>query len=89
LLQGNRVRLLWAMQRDDLYMGRPPYALNRNPIERLCNIMHIWFTHDQLFATFNQYTEANLGFFRMVLLESWIDFRDTISDNFWLISFNE
>ena len=36
----------------------PPYAPHLNPIERLWSVMHKWVTHNQHYATFNQFTEA-------------------------------
>jgi hypothetical protein len=33
------------------------------------------------YATFNQFTEAILGFFRQTLPDNWQEFRDTVSDN--------
>jgi hypothetical protein len=43
-------------------------------------------THNQHYATFNQFTEAILGFFRQTLPANWNDFRDTVSDNFRVVS---
>lgn len=40
----------------------PSYAPHLNPIERLWGVMHKWVTHNQHYATFNQFTEAILGF---------------------------
>jgi transposase len=64
----------------------PPYAPHLNPIERLWSVMHKWVTHNQHYTTFNQFTEAILGFFRNVLPDKWEDFRDTVTDNFRVIS---
>ena len=67
----------------------PPYAPHLNPIERLWGVMHKWVTHNQHYATFNQFTEAILGFFRNVLPDKWKDFRDTVTDNFRVVSLKE
>ena len=67
----------------------PPYAPHLNPIERLWGVMHKWVTHNQHYATFNQFTEAILGFFRNVLPDKWEDFRDTVTDNFRVVSLKE
>ena len=64
----------------------PAYAPHLNPIERLWGIMHKWVTHNRHYPTFNQFTEAILGFFRKTLPDNWKEFRDTVSDNFRVIS---
>lgn len=60
-----------------------------NPIERLWGVMHKWVTHNRHYATFNQFTEAILGFFRKTLPNKWREFTDTVSDNFRIISLDE
>ena len=67
----------------------PAYAPHLNPIERLWGVMHKWVTHNRHYATFNQFTEAILGFFRKTLPDNWKAFRDTISDNFRIVSLRE
>ena len=67
----------------------PSYAPHLNPIERLWGVMHKWVTHNQHYTTFNQFTEAILGFFRQTLPANWKDFRDTVSDNFRVVSLKE
>ena len=67
----------------------PPYAPHLNPIERLWGVMHKWVTHNQHYATFNQFSEAIFQFFRLTLPANWKDFRDTVSDNFRIISHDE
>ena len=67
----------------------PSYAPHLNPIERLWGVMHKWVTHNRHYATFNQFTEAILGFFRQTLPANWKDFRDTVSDNFRVASLKE
>jgi transposase len=49
----------------------PPNAPHLNPIERLWGVMHKWVTHNRHYATFNQFTEAILGFFRKTLPDKW------------------
>ena len=60
----------------------PPYAPHLNPIERLWGVMHKWVTHNRHYATFSQFTEAILGFFRETLPKKWREFTDTVTDNF-------
>ena len=48
--------------------------------------MHKWVTHNRHYATFNQFTEAILGFFRKTLPNKWREFTDTVTDNFRIIS---
>jgi transposase len=67
----------------------PPYAPHLNPIERLWGIMHKWVTHNRHYATFNQFTEAILMFFRKTLPEQWREFRNTVTDNFRIISLDQ
>jgi len=67
----------------------PPYAPHLNPIERLWGVMHKWVTHNHHYATFNQFTEAILGFFRKTLPDKWCEFRDTVTDNFRVVSLKE
>ena len=67
----------------------PPYAPHLNPIERLWGVMHKWVTHNRHYATFNQFTEAILGFFRKTLPNKWREFTDTVTDNFRIILLDE
>ena len=67
----------------------PAYAPHINPIERLWGVMHKWVTHNRHYATFNQFTEAIFDFFRKTLPEKWREFRDTVSDNFSVVSLKE
>ncbi|MCP4937464.1 MAG: IS630 family transposase, partial [bacterium] len=67
----------------------PPYAPHLNPIERLWGVMHKWVTHNRHYATFNQFTDAILGFFRKTLPDKWREFRDTVTDNFRIVSLDE
>jgi len=67
----------------------PPYAPHLNPIERLWGVMHKCVTHNRHYATFDQFTEAILGFFRKTLPLKWRAFTDTVTDNFRIISLDE
>ena len=60
-----------------------------NPIERLWGVLHKWVTHNRHYATFNQFTEAILRFFRKALTENWREFTDTVTANFQIISLDE
>ena len=64
----------------------PAYAPHLNPIERLWGLMHKHVTHNRHYAHFNDFTEAILNFFRKTLPQEWPEFRDTVSDNFRVIS---
>ena len=57
-----------------------PYAPHLNPIERLWGVMHKWVTRNRHYATFSQFTETILGFFRETLPKKWHEFTDTITD---------
>jgi transposase len=67
----------------------PAYAPHLNPIERLWGVMHDWVTHNRHYATFNQFTEAIFDFFRTTLPVKWPEFRDTVTDNFRVVSLKE
>jgi transposase len=64
----------------------PAYAPHLNPIERLWGLMHKHITHNRHYAHFNDFTEAILNFFRKTLPDKWNEFRDTVSDNFRVIT---
>ncbi len=67
----------------------PAYAPHLNPIERLWGVMHDCITHNRHYATFNQFTEAIFNFFRQTLPDKRRDFRDTVTDNFRIVSLKE
>jgi transposase len=64
----------------------PAYAPHLNPIERLWGVMHKHVTHNRHYANFNDFTEAILNFFRNTLPQNWLNFRDTVTDNFRVIT---
>ena len=64
----------------------PPYAPHLNPIERLWAVMHMWVTHNQYYATYDEFTVEILKFFRESLPENWKEIRDIVSDNFCVFS---
>lgn len=64
----------------------PAYAPHLNPIERLWGVMHAWVTHNRHYPTFDQFTEAIFNFFRKTLPQKWQEFRDTVTDNFRVVS---
>jgi hypothetical protein len=51
--------------------------------------MHKWVTHNRHYATFNQFTEEILAFFCKTMPERWPEFRDTITNNFRVVSLKE
>ena len=67
----------------------PAYAPHLNPIKRLWGVMHEWITHNRHYATFDQFTEAIFNFFGQTLPDKWRDFRDTVTDNFRIVSRKE
>jgi len=64
----------------------PPYAPHLNPIERLWGIMHECVTHNRHYSTFAEFVAAIIGFFTKILPTKAIQWRDTITDNFRVIS---
>jgi transposase len=65
----------------------PAYAPHLNPIERLWGVMHEYVTHNRYYPGFNEFAEAILAFFEKTVPKHWPDFRDRVSDNFRIISF--
>jgi transposase len=68
---------------------QPAYAPHLNAIERLWGVMHREVTHNTFYATFAQFTEAIDDFFARRLPRQWQIWRDTITDNFRIISHRE
>jgi DDE superfamily endonuclease len=64
----------------------PAYCPHLNPIERLWGVMHRHVTHNKSYATFVQFADATLGFLRDKVLKNWARFRDSVTDNFRVIS---
>ena len=64
----------------------PPYAPNLNPIERLWGIMHQHITHNQYYPTFTEFVDAVIGFLKNTVSKKAHEWRDTITDNFRIIS---
>ena len=79
----------WFVEIDVEELYWPAQSLDLNPIERLWGVMHKWVTHNRHYATFNQFTEAIFDFFRKTLPEKWPEFRDTVTDNFRVLSLKE
>jgi hypothetical protein len=65
----------------------PAYAPHLNPIERLWGVMHEYVTHNRYYPGFNEFAEAILAFFEKTVPKHWPDFRDRVTDNFRIISF--
>jgi transposase len=64
----------------------PAYCPHLNPIERLWGVMHRHVTHNKSYATFSQFADAALGFLRLQVPRNWAQFRDSVTDNFRVIS---
>jgi len=64
----------------------PAYAPHLNPIERLWGVMHKDVTHNRYYAKFHDFVAAILQFFQKTLPDKWRIFRNTITDNFRIIS---
>ena len=60
----------------------PTYCPHLNSIERLWGVMHKHVTHNKCYETSAQFAEATLEFLRQTVPRNWIDFRDSITDNF-------
>ncbi|MGI8568583.1 MAG: transposase [Methylocella sp.] len=64
----------------------PSYCRHLNPIERLWGLMHRNVTHNKCYATCGQFTDATLDFLRAKVPKNWNRFRDSVTDNFRVIS---
>ena len=64
----------------------PAYCPHLNPIERLWGLMHKHVTHNKCYATCAGFAGAALGFLRESVPRDWQSFRDTVTDNFRIIS---
>jgi hypothetical protein len=64
----------------------PPYAPHLNPIERLWAIMHQHVTHNRHHPSFAAFVDAVMTFFSQTLPRKAHSWRDTITDNFRVIS---
>jgi len=64
----------------------PKYAPHLNPIERLWGVMHSYVTHNAHYPDFGRFLDTALRFFRETIPRKWRDFRDTVTDNFRVIS---
>ncbi len=64
----------------------PAYCPHLNPIERLWGVMHKHVTHNKCYATCAQFADTTLGFLREKVPRNWADFRDSVTDNFRVIS---
>ena len=64
----------------------PPYCPHLNPIERLWGVMHKNITHKKCYNTCRQFADAQIRFLREKIPMLWENFRDSITDNFRIIS---
>jgi len=64
----------------------PPYCPHLNPIERLWGVMHHNVTHNKCYETCADFADATLGFLRHEVPRRWAEFRDSVTDNFRIIS---
>jgi transposase len=64
----------------------PTYAPHLNPIERLWGVMHQYVTHNKFYETQGLFAAAVLEFLRETIPKKWKTFRDTVTDNFRIIS---
>lgn len=62
----------------------PPYSPNLNPIERLWKLMHERVTYNRYYATFKEFTQATLNFFKKVGRQK-LTLRNRITDNFHVL----
>ena len=63
----------------------PSYCPHLDPIERLWGLMHKNVTHNQCYATYNDFCNAVLHFLRKEVPKNWAKFCDSVTDNFRVI----
>ena len=61
-------------------------ALHLDPIERLWGLMHGHVTHNRCHPTFAEFKTAVLNFLRDKVPRKWRVFRNTVTDNFRIIT---
>jgi transposase len=71
-----KIRIIWL----------PSYAPHLNSIERLWGVMHKYVIHNKFYKTYKGFAEAILKFLRETIPKEWKNFRDTVTDNFRVIS---
>ena len=64
----------------------PAYCPHLNPIERLWGVMHKNITHNKCHDTCGEFAEATLHFLRAEVPRKWDKFRNSVTDNFRIIS---
>ena len=64
----------------------PAYCPHLNPIERLWGLMHKHLTHNKTYPTYREFAEATLTFLRERVPQNWLEFCDSVSDNFRVIN---
>ena len=64
----------------------PVYCPHLDPIERLWGLMHRHVTHNRCHPTFAEFKTAVLNFLRDEVPRKWRVFRDTVTDNFRIIT---
>ena len=64
----------------------PTYCPHLNPIERLWGLMHRHVTHNQCYATYNEFCRSVLHFLRQEVPKNWAAFCDSVTDNFRVIN---
>ena len=64
----------------------PAYCPHLNPIERLWRVMHENITHNRCYEKFAEFSEKTLSFLREQIPKNWSRFRDSVTDNFRVIS---
>jgi hypothetical protein len=64
----------------------PPYCPQLNPIERQWGLIHRNVTPNKCYTTCGQFADAALDFLRGKDPKNWKRFRDSVANNFRVIS---
>jgi hypothetical protein len=67
----------------------PAYCPPLDPIERLWGVVHKHMTHNRCYATCREFAGATLRFLHETVPRDWTKFRDSVTDNFRIISPND
>ncbi len=67
----------------------PGYCPHLNAIERLWGVLHSEVTHNKFYENFRLFTRAVKDFFRRRLPREWPEWRDRITDNFRVVSYQD
>ena len=84
--KGDKAALRRTSGRQRLNLHAALSLENFHSIERLWAVMHREVTHNRFHPNFGHFVEAIFDFFRRRMPQEWTKWRDTVTDNFRIIS---